>query len=210
MAHARRRSLETRPKLEISDAAWAFLNDQATPSDTESTFEIFMLDNPNDTALRELWDRARGEVLARWVKDHPGTRPAVWWRLDAPRQLLGTHAGCFFDGKFQQPRKQLGGAGCDASAISAYMPSYKSGLPKCWAGREEGDPPVFESQAAYLRRHGLLTPHEVRVLTAADYERTEALPAECEVLSTSEKWVRERIPAARKGIEFFEEVKGLQ
>jgi hypothetical protein len=204
MAHARRRLLETRPKLEISDAAWAFLNDLPTPNDSESTFEIFMLDNPDGDALRELWGRARGEVLAGWVKDHPGTRPGAWWKCEAPRQLLGTFGGCFYDGKLQQPRKQISGAGCDASAISAYMPSYESGLPTSWAGFEEGDPPVFESQAAYLRRHGLLTPHEVRVLAASDYERTEALSAECEVLSGSEGWVRERIPAARRTMGFHD------
>ena len=205
MAHAKRRILATRPKLEISDGLWAYLNDQAIPDgDSETKFAIILLEAGDCEALRELWGRARGEVITGWLRDHPGTRPAVWWRLDAPRQLLGTHGGCFFDGKLQQPRKQLSGAGCDASAISAYMPSYKSGLPKCWAGREEGDPPVFESQAAYLQRHGLLTPHEVRVLAAGDYERTEALSAECEVLSASEKWVRERIPAARRAMGFHD------
>ena len=204
MAHARRRLLETRPKLEISDAAWAFLNDLPIPDDSESTFEIFMLDNPNDTALRELWDRARGEVLAGWVKDHPGTRPGAWWKCEAPRQLLGTHSGCFYDGKLEQPRKQLSGAGCDASLISAYMGSYESGLPTSWAGFEEGDPPVFEGQPSYLQRHNLLTAGELRVLSAADYEQTQALTAECEVLSTSEKWVRERIPAARRTMGFHD------
>jgi hypothetical protein len=212
MAHARRRSPEVRPKLEISDGVWAYLNDQGIPDgDSETHFEVLLLEAGDGEALRELWGRARGEVITGWTKDHPGgTRPSIWWRFDAPRQLLGTHSGCFYDGKLQQPRKQLSGAGCDASAISAYMPSYKCGLPTAWAGFEESDPPVFESQAAYLRRHGLLTPHEVRVLTASDYERTEALSAECEVLSASEKWVRERIPAGRAALGFFEEVKGLQ
>jgi hypothetical protein len=191
--------------LEICDGVWAWLNDLPIPDgDSETHFEVLMLEAGDGEALRELWDRARGEVLTGWTKDHPGTRPAVWWRLDAPRELLGTHSGCFYDGKLQQPRKQLSGAGCDASLISAYMPSYKSGLPTAWAGYEEGDPPVFESQAAYLRRHGLLTAGELRVLTGSDYELTEALSAECEVLSTSEKWVRERIPAARRAMGFHD------
>jgi len=198
----RRRIEKAKPHAEISDAAWAYLNDLPIPDgDSETKFAIILLEAGDGEALRELWDRARGEVLTGWTKDHPGTRPAVFWRFDAPRQLLGTHGGAFYDGKLQQPRKQISGAGCDASAISAYMPHYECGLPTSWAGFEEGDPPVFESQAAYLRRHGLLTPHEVRVLTAADYERTEALSAECEVLSTSEKWVRERIPAAKGTIQ---------
>jgi hypothetical protein len=156
MAHARRRLLETRPKLEISDGVWAYLNDQAIPGDdSETKFAIILLEAGDGEGLRELWSRARGEVLTGWLRDRPGSRPSIWWRLDAPRQLLGTHGGAFYDGKFEQPRKQLSGAGCDASLISAYMPSYESGLPTSWAGYEEADPPVFESQAAYLRRHGL-------------------------------------------------------
>jgi hypothetical protein len=205
MAHARRRMLATRPKLEISDAVWAYLNDQAIPDDdSETKFAIILLEAGDGEGLRELWGRARGEVITGWTKDHDGTRPRAWWRFDAPRQLLGTHGGCFYDGKLPQPRKQISGAGCDASAISAYMPSYKSGLPTSWAGFEEGDRPVFESQPAFLQRHNLLTAGELRVLTAGDYERTEALSAECEVLSASEGWVRERIPAARRTMGFHD------
>jgi hypothetical protein len=205
MAHARRRSPEVRAKLEIADGVWAYLNDQEIPDDdSETKFGIIMLEAGDGEALRELWGRARGEVITGWTKDRPGTRPAAWWRLDAPRQLLGTHSGAFYDGKLPQPREQLSGAGCDASLISAYMPSYKSGLPTSWAGFEASDPPVFESQAAYLKRHNLLTAGELRVLTASDYERTEALSAECEVLSASEKWVRERIPAARRSMGFHD------
>lgn len=201
----KRRIDKAKPHAGISDAVWAYLNDQAIPDgDSGAQFEILLLESGRSEQLREVWAQHRVAVLAQWLKDHSGTRPAVWWRFDAPRQLLGTHGGAFYDGKLQQPRKQISGGGCDASAISAYMPSYESGLPTSWAGFEEGAQPVFESQAAYLQRHGLLTPHEVRVLTASDYERTEALSAECEVLSASEKWVRERIPAARRTMGFHD------
>src|ERR1019366_9844751 len=205
MAHARRKTPEARPKLEIADCVWNYLCDIPYKDlDSETKFAIILLEAGDGEGLREVWNRARGECLGAWLKDHSGTRPAVWWRFDAPRLPFGTWPGCFWDGRLQEPRKQISGAGCDASAISAYMPTFELGLPSCWAAFEEADPPVFESQAAYLRRHGLLTPHEVRVLTAADYERTEALPAECEVLSTSEKWVRERIPAARRTMGFHD------
>jgi hypothetical protein len=205
MAHARRRSPEVRSRLEISDGVWAYLNDLPIPDgDSETHFEVLLLEAGDGEALREVWDRARGEVITGWIRDHPGTRPGNWWRFEAPRQPLGTHAGAFYDGKLPQPRKQISGTGCDASAISAYMPSYESGLPTSWAAFEEADPPTFESQASYLRRHNLLTAGELRVLTAGDYERTEALSAECEVLCASEGWVRERVLAARRGIGFFD------
>jgi|ERR1039458_9154775 hypothetical protein len=205
MAHARRRLLETRPKLEIAEGVWNYLCDIPYEDlDSETKFAIILLETGEGEALRELWDRARGEVLTGWLRDHPGTRPAVWWRFDAPRQPLGTHSGAFYDGKLPLPRKQLSGAGCDASAISAYMPSYECGLPTSWAGFEEDEQPVFESQPSYLKRHNLLVAGELRALTASDYERTEALSAECEVLSASEKWVRERIPAARRTMGFHD------
>lgn len=198
MAHARRKTPEARPKLEIAEGVWNYLCDIPIPdSDSETHFEVLMLEAGDGERLREVWDRARGDVLRVWLKDHPGTRPGLWWRFDAPRLPFGTWPGCFWDGRLQEPRKQLGGTGCDASLISAYMPSYESGLPTAWAGYEAADPPVFESQAAYLSRHGLLTASEKRVLIAADYERTEALTADCEVLDASEEWVRQRIPAAR-------------
>ena len=211
--------LTTRPKLEISDAAWAFLNDLPAPDDTESTFEIFMLDDPNGEALRELWGRARGEVLAGWLKDHPGTRPSAWWKCEAPRQPMGNFQGCYYDARLPEQRKFISGSGCPAWMVMAHVPHYQFGLPVEWAGFEEGDPPTFESQASYLCRHNLLTPHEVRVLTAADYEQTEVLPEGREVLEGPysgpnaegscwlNEWearIRARIPAARKGFGFFD------
>ena len=30
------------------------------------------------------WAQIGDEVVADWVRDKPGTRPAIWWRLSAP------------------------------------------------------------------------------------------------------------------------------
>ena len=202
----RRRTEKAKPHSDISDGMMAYLTDEPiAESDSETVFKVCMLSaGSREEGLRELWKSARSEVLATWISKNPGTRPRVWWQFDAPRQPLGRFPGCFWDGELPEPRKFISGAGCDASLISAYMPSYESGLPTAWAGYEAADPPVFESQAAYLSRHGLLTASEKRVLIAADYERTEALTADCEVLSASEEWVRQRIPAARKGLGLFD------
>jgi hypothetical protein len=221
----KRRIDKAKPHAEISAAAWAFLNDLATPDDSESTLEIFMLDDPNGEALREVWDRARAEVLAGWIKEHPGTRPSAWWKCEAPRQPMGNFQGCYYDARLPEQRKFISGSGCPAWMVMAHVPSYELGLPAQWAGFEAENPPAFESQASYLRRNNLLTPHELRVLSAATYEQTETLSAECEVLDGDldgpsaegvrflREWdatIRARIPAARKGIGFFEEVRGLQ
>jgi hypothetical protein len=215
----RRRIDKAKPHAEISAAVWAYLNDLPTPDDSESTFEIFMLDNPNDTALRELWDRARGEVLAGWVKDHPGTRPGAWWTCEAPRQPMGNFQGCYYDAKLPEARKFISGSGCPAWMVMAHVPAYELGLPAQWAGFEAENPPKFESQACYLRRNNLLTPHELRVLGATAFEQTETLPAEREVLDGDfdgpsaegvrflREWdatIRARIPAARRTMGFHE------
>lgn len=34
--------------------------------------------------LRELWEAHRAEVLAWWIRHHPGTRPSLWWKFDVP------------------------------------------------------------------------------------------------------------------------------
>ena len=41
----------------------------------------------------QAWWPLRAAVLAAWVADYPGTRPPIWWRLDAPeprREVAGS------------------------------------------------------------------------------------------------------------------------
>jgi len=40
--------------------------------------------------------------------------------------------------------------------VRAVVPVFDYGIPTVWADLDGDDPPVFESQAAYLKRHGLL------------------------------------------------------
>lgn len=156
------------------------------------------MDGPSRGILQDL--RIFRNPRHRSHKDHPGTRPAVWWRFEAEQQKL------------------LSGAGVPAWAVLAYGPAYECGLPTLWAGFEEDDPPVFESQAEYLRRQNLLTTAEVKVLTADDYQRTDVLPADFEVLggpfdgpdAEGVRWlnerearIRARIPEARKTMGVF-------
>ena len=30
------------------------------------------------------WDQIGGEIVEDWIRDRPGTRPMIWWRLSAP------------------------------------------------------------------------------------------------------------------------------
>ncbi|MGE4194623.1 MAG: hypothetical protein AB7E51_14640 [Pseudodesulfovibrio sp.] len=94
-------------------------------------------------SMEEAWRHFGSHLLAEWIREHPGTRPYGWWRFEAP-----------------EPRRRLGGEG-----DPAYM-GVTFGVPDGWCEGDfdPSDPPVYESQAAYLDRHGLLTEAERRAL----------------------------------------------
>ena len=94
----------------------------------------------------------------------------------------------------------LGGVGTPAADVLAYKPIFRFGLPAVWISPSQvkyysgvavdirgnpiggklaifkgvsidpGNPPQFESQAAYLKRHGLFLAGEERRLKKADWE----------------------------------------
>jgi hypothetical protein len=126
---------------------------------------------------RRAWKKFRARTLEKWIAESPGTRPSAWWEYDAPRQPRGSFPGCYYDGKLAEPRQQLSGAGVPAFQVLNLVPAYAFGLQKDWADYNEADPPTFEAQAAYLKRHGLMTASEAR---GADYRP--------EVLSGARLW----------------------
>jgi hypothetical protein len=114
--------------------------------------------------IQRLWNLAKVELLPEWILERPGSRPSTWWRFDAP----------------PEHRIFIGGGGAAADQVLAYAPQFYRGLPVNWADFQEGNPPRFESECAYLRRHNLLVASELKVLKAADYDATEALDANSE------------------------------
>ena len=164
----RKRKLDkARPRVEISDALWAWFNDQVEAG-KRNPFELYFM---SDEELQRSWELVREELLEGWAEEYPGTRPQHWWRFDAPRQPLGNFPDCGYDGQLPEMRQFISGAGVPAWVVSAYMPAYRCGLPNSWAGYDESDPPTFESQAAFLRRHKLLSAAETRALKAEDYDQ---------------------------------------
>ena len=112
------------------------------------------------------WDRHRDVVLVAWIRKHPGTRPQAWWEFDAP-----------------EPRRRLGGKGTPCHGVLAHAARYASGIPEDWIADfwivdqgvkaerfDADDAPVFESQAAYLRRLRLLHEREGTRLSLKDYQ----------------------------------------
>lgn len=113
--------------------------------------------------LAGFWRELEREIVAEHAAEHPGIRPAMWWRSSAP-----------------EPRRQLGGRG-ELRADDCRM---QLGIPEshCWRrpDRSEYDlrvqrqavdplePPRFESQAAYLKRLKLLLPGEAAGLSPSE------------------------------------------
>jgi hypothetical protein len=85
---------------------------------------------------------------------------------------VGTFSGCFYDGKLPEPRKRTGGIGTPAYEVKCVKPIFSYGIPNVWVGVDENDLPTFESQAAYLKRHGVLFAGEEK---RSDFE-PEAAP----------------------------------
>jgi len=111
--------------------------------------------------LNAEWEKYGDHVLETWTHTRPGTRPAFWWSEVAPepRQHVGgkltvkypaLHSPRLINGKW--------------STTNRMIPFYYC------LDIDPGNPPRFESEAAYLQRLGLLLPGELERLTDADFE----------------------------------------
>jgi hypothetical protein len=159
----------------LNAAQTAFLKDEPLPAGQPYLIELEhdLLTGPVDRApfqghptAAELWAEHGHTFLPDYIKQWPGTRPAAWWRhetLDNGEPLL---------------RQKVGGCGTPwGHEQMAY------GLPlvwvteenKTWWGEAPGpaidpsNPPLVESEASYLARHGLLSDTERKRLTASDF-----------------------------------------
>lgn len=111
------------------------------------------------------WELCREELLRAWIEEKPGTRPWAWWEQAV--QEYGV-------------RKRLGGVGMLWSECLAYLPSAAFGIPCSWLDNsdvelfrsvnpnfkgvafDKDNPPLYETEAAFLQRHGLLTESELK------------------------------------------------
>jgi hypothetical protein len=133
------------PKLrndDVPDVVWAVMLDEIDPDDIEDGWDRFDMMYPSQTGvLASHWRERGADIVERWVDDHPGTRPSCWWLFDAPK-----------------PRRVV--EGMELAPISD-----RSTLKWLYEPATQ----LIESEAAYLRRHGLLLPNEATQLVHADY-----------------------------------------
>ena len=115
----------------------------------------------DDSDIPRKWELAREEYMKKWLtfqpfdfggdtirENKPGTRPWAWWNLDHPkyRRKISNAEGFEFSDKFS------------------------FGYPSGWSGK--GDPEI-ESQAAFLKRKGLLNQTEKDFFKQNEMELTE-------------------------------------
>jgi hypothetical protein len=138
--------------------AWIFDYFETGVCLAEDKFAVFDL-NP------KYWGEISVELLESYLRAHPGMRPWKWWVEEAPAPELVEQ------GKGLEPvkvmRRQVGGSGSLTG-----NPELHFGVPGWVNGFDPplpDDPPLFESQGAFLRRHDLLSPIEKRRLRKKDF-----------------------------------------
>jgi hypothetical protein len=134
--------------------------------------------------LEALWGQYGDEVVKQHVAEFPGSRPARWWERSSsgPRQRLGGIGTPSHECLAYVPHFAYG---IPISWVTPFDVEYYNGQARDHQGKridngfhkgdfqgvapDPADPPSFESQAAYLRRLGLLLPGEGQKLTAVDF-----------------------------------------
>lgn len=170
---------------EVSETAWSIMLDREPPADANG-FEVLDLRYPTAPAAtgrcKELWQSCSDEILEEYTAEFPGSRPSFWWLFSAPR--------CADDVERFEPRLRLNPDGTPHK--DQYPGDYKEhGRPdidrdEYGIAIESAGPFIYESEASYLDRHGLLSKDEKYWLEPEDYE-PETVDVEEE--ETSEKAV---------------------
>ena len=150
--------------------------------------KVFMLASSPDR-LRPVWSAVKNDIMADFVKEHPCQRPWPWWEFEAPKEPVPGWDHERFNsaqrrrlGGIGTPLHEVtcswGGFpyGIPSSWVDQWQVDYYNGRALDINGNpigteyKEGDfegvaidpdnPPCFQSVAAYLERHGLLSPTE--------------------------------------------------
>ena len=158
-----------RTKSEINNSHYRHL---------ETGFVFFAGDGfPDEESCRAGWLQLRGEILARWIKEHPGTRPWAWWNFNSPERRRRIDGGIHpFDNTERQAmverlREQNSARACEGKYG---MPDTQTCHDPCslWFGKPciifpatDDHLAAYESEQNYLDRLGLLTDEEREILT---------------------------------------------
>ena len=182
----KRRSRKFKPQS-IPPALLKYFRGEAYGAGDEGACDVFLMElRP---AMAEAWESYRDQVIADWIKKNPCTRPWAWWTYDAAKEPVNGWDHERFNSAQRRRLGGVGTPSCDVTCarsgfdkgipagwVDQWQVDYYNGRAKDIHGNpigtkfKEGDfegvaidpknPPVFESVAAYLKRHDLLTPAE--------------------------------------------------
>ena len=77
-----KRTRRTRQRREVPALIYRYFR--------EEIMHTFFCDNAQ---LAGAWDQIGSEIVEDWIRDKPGTRPMMWWRLSAPAPGRTTDGG---------------------------------------------------------------------------------------------------------------------
>lgn len=153
------------------------IREGSTPDVDDGVLDAFTLAHPHARqTLAAAWKEGRDEVLPDWIAAHPGTRPHAWWVLDAPEPRRRRLGGIGTPSHEVLADVETLCFGIPRDWVTAWQEAYYNGRSRDVHGNRIGteyseghftgraidrdDPPRFESEAAYLDRHGLLSAAE--------------------------------------------------
>jgi hypothetical protein len=113
-------------------------------------------------AMRKAWELMRADLLAKWIREKPGTRPYAWWKFDAPERRQRTDNVVHpFDDRVRRRHVEEVGRKNPVFRRVAYELFY--GKPRCLCVKDDFTA-QYESETTYLYRLNLLTDAERKEL----------------------------------------------
>ena len=128
----------------------------------------------NQGKLKKHWRLNKADILTKWRLEHPGSRPWAWWLFDAPETLrhrIGGQ-GTVDHEVFLKTEDILFGVHVSYIIDDDFEVYQNTGetLPRFTQPFDPENAPLWESEASYLQRHGLLTIEEECRLTPVDFK----------------------------------------
>ena len=177
----------------VSDVVWQFLETGDLHAEDPNEFlDLFHLTGNGD-ALRAVWIKHHDdEILEDFITECPGRRPWAWWEYDAPelrRRVGGTGTEKWIGLRAHLPVHAFGipAAWTDEWEVRYYtgraVDVHGHPIGQEFRGRHfagvaivADDLPRFESEAAFLARHHLLSADERAQLDDHDFEPEDIQP----------------------------------
>jgi hypothetical protein len=192
----RRRRQVLREPLSPALRHWLETGELGDP-ETAGFLEMFTLTHRGQRAALVRWWRAScDEIVRDWIAAHPGTRPHGWWEFDSPEPQRCRLGGIGTPAHECLAHAPLFRFGLPLAWVDRFSAEYYTGRARdihgnrigtAYANRAEPfqgraidpqDPPRYESEAAFLDRHGLLSAAERMALPADALKPEVILPAD--------------------------------